>query len=214
MNTYLEEFYNLNCHIDVLQVFNNYKKIKNIHKEITESYSCYKCLVDVLKIDDQSKTKVYVVGDGKYPRTGSMLSFRTKWDIESIDPEANVEWFKIWTDYKARLNQNVFRLQIHKSTIEEAKIEKSDGFDNFVVVMPHSHATIKSTLTALAKVYGPDQKFTLVNMPCCISVPSGVQTLEFVKNNGFFVYSDNKVMSPKNMFYCWKNICLNDMVKK
>lgn len=224
MNSYLQDFYNQICHVDVLQAFNNYKNINKIHKELTESIGCFNAATQVLHLNPQEERLVFVVGDGKYPRTATMLSFRTRWTCISVDPELDTVWFDYFCNYKANLNQNVKRLQVIKSKIEDVyniysqlpsdSIQKFRDFKKFLVVLPHSHAKIEATLKEFAKFFGEETETAMVSLPCCVSTPPQYKTLEFINKNGYVGYTDMNVISPKNHFDCWENISYNDVRKK
>lgn len=223
MNTYLEDFYSQICHVDVLQAFNNYKNINKIHKELTESIGCFNSATQVLHLDPQEERLVFVVGDGKYPRTATMLSFRTRWTCISVDPELDILWFYRFKSYKESLNQHVKRLHLVKSCVENLYdfyqhdlelIQKFLDFKKFLVVLPHSHAKIEATLKEFAKFFGEEQETAMVSLPCCVSTPPQYKTLEFINKNGYVGYTDMNVISPKNHFDCWENISYNDVRKK
>lgn len=221
MNKYLEDFYSQICHIDVLQAFNNYKGIKKIHKELTESIGCFSAATEVLQLDPAEERLVFVVGDGKYPRTATMLSFRTRWTCVSVDPELDLGWFKKFKDYKESLNQQVKRLELVSDLVEnlhnslsQESIQKFRDFKKFLVVLPHSHATIKSTLQEFSKIFGEEQETAMVSLPCCVSTPPQYKTLEFINKNGYVGYTDMNVISPKNHFDCWENISYLNLRKK
>lgn len=223
MNSYLQDFYSQICHVDVLQAFNNYKNINKIHKELTESIGCFNSATQVLHLDPQEERLVFVVGDGKYPRTATMLSFRTRWTCISVDPELDIGWFYRFTSYKESLNQHVKRLHLVKSCVENLYdfyqhdlelIQKFRDFKKFLVVLPHSHAKIEATLKEFAKFFGEETETAMVSLPCCVSTPPQYKTLEFINKNGYVGYTDMNVISPKNHFDCWENISYNDVRKK
>lgn len=224
MNSYLVDFYSQICHIDVLQAFNNYKNIKKIHKELTESIGCFSAATEVLELDPAEERLVFVVGGGKYPRTATMLSFRTRWTCVSIDPELDTVWFDYFCNYKDNLNQKVKRLQIIKSKIEDVynifsqlppdSIQKFRDFKKFLVVLPHSHAKIEATLGEFSKFFGEETETAMISLPCCVATPPQYKTREFINRNGYVGYTDMNVISPKNHFDCWENISYNDVRKK
>lgn len=220
MNSYLVDFYSQICHIDVLQAFNNYKNIKKIHKELTESIGCLEAS-EVLGLDPAEERLVFVVGDGKYPRTATMLSFRTRWTCVSIDPELNTDWFDKWSSYKALLGQDVKRLLCVKDKVENLydslsgeSIQKFRDFKKFLVVLPHSHAKIEATLREFSKFFGEETETAMISLPCCVATPPQYKTREFIKNNGYVGYTDMNVISPKNHFDCWENISYLNLRKK
>jgi hypothetical protein len=216
MNSYLDEFYNLACHVDVLQFFNNYKRTAKIHKELTESIGCYKAAIDMMKLDSNEERLVIVIGDGKFPRTASIFAHMTKWTCISIDPQLDIEWFNKYSSYKASVGQNIRRLECINSTIEDAKIDsdKLKNFQKFLVVFPHSHAKIKSSVTKLGSLFGEETTFDMINMPCCVEVPSNFRAQKFVKYNEYISYCDTNVISPKNTVHCWKNLTSNILTRK
>lgn len=223
MNSYLQDFYSQICHIDVLQAFNNYKNIKKIHKELTESIGCLNAATEVLKLDPQEERLVFVVGDGKYPRTATMLSFRTKWTCVSVDPELDLKWFFKFQSYKESLNQHIKRLHLVNACVEnlynfyyldQESIQKFRDFKKFLVVLPHSHAKIESTLKEFSKFFGEEQETAMVSLPCCVSTPPQYKTLQFINNNGYVGYTDMNVISTKNHFDCWENISYLNLRKK
>lgn len=223
MNSYLQDFYSQICHVDVLQAFNNYKNINKIHKELTESIGCFNSATQVLHLDPQEERLVFVVGDGKYPRTATMLSFRTRWTCVSVDPELDLKWFFKFQSYKESLNQHIKRLRLVNACVEnlynfyyldQESIQKFRDFKKFLVVLPHSHAKIEATLKEFSKFFGEEQETAMVSLPCCVSTPPQYKTLEFINKNGYVGYTDMNVISPKNHFDCWENISYNDVRKK
>lgn len=216
MNSYLEEFYNLACHIDVLQFFNNYKRTSKIHKELTESIGCYKAAVEMMNLDVSQERLVFIIGDGKFARTASVFAHMTKWTCVSIDPQLDIEWFNKYSLYKNSVGQNIRRLECINSKIEDANIdyEKFKNFDNILLVFPHSHATIKSSVAKLSTIFTEDRTFDMINMPCCVEVPSNFRAQRFVKYSEYMSYCDTNVISPKNTVHCWKNLTANILMRK
>jgi hypothetical protein len=216
MYSYLEEFYSQICHIDVLQFFNNYKNASKIHKELTESIGCYKAAVDIMSLNSSEERLVLIIGDGKFARTGSIFSHMSKWTCISIDPEMDINWFDGYKDYKASTGKPIRRLQCIRSTIEDAKFDyaKSVNFEKFILVFPHSHAKIKSSVQKFASVFGGDTPFDMVNMPCCVEVPSSLRTRKFLRDHNYISYCDTNVLSPKNTVHCWKNLTSNILKEK
>lgn len=220
MNSYLVDFYSQICHIDVLQAFNNYKNIKKIHKELTESIGCLEA-AKVLGLDPAEERLVFVVGDGKYPRTATMLSFRTRWTCVSVDPDLDTVWFEKFKAYKESLNQQVKRLQLVSDRVENLydslsgeSIQKFRDFKKFLVVLPHSHAKIEATLKEFSRFFGEETETAMISLPCCVATPPQYKTREFINRNGYVGYTDMNVISPKNHFDCWENISYNDVRKK
>lgn len=220
MNKYLEDFYSQICHIDVLQAFNNYKNIKKIHKELTESIGCLSA-TEVLELDPAEERLVFVVGDGKYPRTATMLSFRTRWTCVSVDPELDIGWFEKFKAYKESLNQHVKRLQLVNDRVEnlynslsQESIQKFRDFKKFLVVLPHSHAKIEASLKEFSKFFGEETETAMVSLPCCVPTPPQYKTREFINRNGYVGYTDMNVISTKNHFDCWENISYLSLRKK
>lgn len=180
---YIDDFMNLKCAPDLLlmKVFPN-------AKEITESMAMYwnavKYICDPLNIRrDDSNVFIYVVGDGKHPRTGATFAFRSAWNVISIDPGMDGKW----------ISHDIARLKCYRFRIESLSFDHADN-QTAIIVLPHSHATLYNTLSSIT-----GRNRHLITMPCCVEHDiSGVEP--------DLIFNDPKVFSKKNTFKIWRNI--------
>ena len=146
-NRHLHRFFKMNCAPLLMQL----KVFPNI-KEITESVGAYIAIHDhLLKkvINREEGVQVFVVGDGKTPRTGALIACLTKWNVHSIDPVMEEKYWEIR------------RLKTYRAKAEELSFEGKEK--QAIVVCVHSHAQVSSCLKML-------KGFTsvhFVNIPCC-----------------------------------------------
>eukprot|EP00494_Astrolonche_serrata_P005924 UN05941 len=64
--------------------------IKELSESLAAFTACRDHLSDIVRLDDPTGTCV-VIGDGKTPRTGMLLTFFTKWQIHSVDPIMRID---------------------------------------------------------------------------------------------------------------------------
>src|SRR5437868_14436551 len=84
---------NLLIYIDIfLKRYNNLLPLYPNSKEITESMGAVMCLWDKFDIDRSDKNTIcYVLGDGRTPRTGALISVSSCFHVCSIDPLINLD---------------------------------------------------------------------------------------------------------------------------
>lgn len=205
MNPYLEELLiNSNCAPDVLPFFGNYKNTKIRNKEITESMGCYVAVRDFSGFNVKDpEVLCFVVGDGSYPRTASIIAHMTSFDVISIDPEMNIDWFLKHKQYKASLDRPVRRLEVFKAKIEDCKM--AWDAKKFLLVLPHSHANLKTCLQVI------DHPCTVVNLPCCVRFPNQLTYPKCAHKFGYINYEDPNIMSGKRKIHIWKNLTHTDV---
>lgn len=212
MNIYLQKFFNSNAAADLLPIFGNYKDVKIRDKEIMESMAMLEAATTYAKLDRKANIQCYVVGDGKYPRTSSILAFYTSWNVVGIDPIYNMEWIQNWRNFKLIEGRAIKRLSFLNSTIESANIKKEVA-DGYLIILPHSHASMTSTMTKFAESYGSDTSTTIINMPCCVQFSPKLSDKKVIDNHGYLYYIDLDVSSAKNAIHIWNHISLDDYQK-
>lgn len=209
MNPYLEDFYNTNCSPDVLPFFGNYKEGKTRNKEISESWGCFVAVRDFSGIDIKSENVLCVVpGDGQYPRTGSILAYMTSFNVVSIDPEMNMEFWNTHREYKEKLNRSIKRLDCYKTKVEEFRsvmTRVADTYEKVILVLPHSHANLKTCLSVIGV------PCTVINLPCCVQFPNQLTYPWAVRKLGYQSYEDPNILSGKRKVHIWKGITANDV---
>lgn len=171
---------------------------KDPSKEITESVSAMEVVVEYLRknydrnIVKNKKVLCICAADGKGPKTGYVLSMRTKWDILSIDPIMGDEYIN-------RFNGMPETLTCYKDYIENVDFESlSFNYDIIVVIGVHSHANNDNIYQRLLQL---NTKYLLLSVPCCGGfqhIVSGVEPNIIIK--------DIQILSPKNKLYIWTNV--------
>ncbi len=130
-------------------------------KEVSESFGCYDAIWRHGISRNDENVIVFVVGDGRVPRTGGLLAFKSKWTIISIDP-----MMKEWN------HPEVKRLTTIKGKIEELdlsdKLEYFSTFKTQVILHVHSHAYLTHSVSKLFKEGAKDKVRMVVSLPCCI----------------------------------------------
>jgi len=156
-------------------------------KEMTESAAVIWALRHRARrfaFDLQDPTiRAFCVGDGKTPRTGAMLAFRSKWHVVSIDPLL-----------KGRTTWPVARLACAGKKIEDFGPVK--GLDKAVIVAVHSHAPLQEAVNRIQARHR-----LVIAIPCCVK-----QGIEGVKP--VLEYVDDGIWSPKNKVKIWRIGCL------
>jgi hypothetical protein len=186
INKYLSEYLRLKCCPDMSGA-----GLWPNAKEITESMGAFQAVVNhILPGEDRAvKQKnlgrkdigLVSVGDGGTPRTAALFAYRSSWECWSIDPVLNTN--KHW---------NIKRLHIEKRKIEDNVLDMT-SFEICIIVMVHSHASIKSTL---ANIKAKERH--LVTIPCCVP--------HTIENKPYLGYTDKNIASPKNEVKIWVNI--------
>lgn len=186
---YVNEFLGLKCAPDLLTA-----KLFPDSKEVSESQGCFYAirnhiLPHIKMTEADSDIVVVVPGDGKQPRTGALIAFRSRWTVFSIDPNLDKSLRVERRDKKfgTVLRHNIFaeRLIAHKRKIEDDSIDTT-LFAHTILVMCHSHARIEDSINSLSF-----NRLHCVVMPCCVS-----QNLPQTPN---VEYTDIAVWSPKNI---------------
>jgi hypothetical protein len=181
---YINDFLHLKCAPDLIlaKVFPN-------AKEITESLSMYWGVVNHISVPygirrDDPKVTVYVVGDGKHPRTGMMFAYRSAWNVISIDPSMDSKW---------PIQREVNRLTCYKFNVESLLFLHGKG-EQVIVVLPHSHATIPAVLSSISA-----PNLHIISMPCCVK-----HDLSWMEPT--VEYIDEGVWSPRNTIKVWNDV--------
>ena len=180
MTKYLNELFRLKCSSDLIKLglFPN-------AKEWTESCGVYHAARNFLEIPFKNPNIGLVsVGDGVSPRTGALFAFRSAWTCYSIDPNMRMD-----------KKYDIDRLFCLANRIEEVQLDLSK-FEQTVIVMVHSHATVENTLKTIKA-----DKLHLICLPCC--VPQELPNIPFIG------YRDSNVLSPKNEIKVWKDLHLS-----
>lgn len=144
-------------------------------KEITESMGAWiavkEHLVNTgkLVLSDPNVT-VYCVGDGHTPRTGTLVSFLSKWSVVSIDPVVR------------KVPAGVKRVAIIKSKIEDVPKQKAK---KSLILAVHSHASLA---VCVEKLKGEIATY-VVSIPCCYPDNLGKPNIQYV---------DDGILSDKN----------------
>jgi hypothetical protein len=186
---YFDEFLRLRCALDLLQM-----EIYPNAKEITEAMSVFNAFQVHLKNirTDDPEHGVVVIGDGKTPRTGAMLAFRTRWKVWSIDPA-----LKSWQ-----------RNDIRNLTTIPGSFPEAFSFGFMVrllklkrisLVLPHAHVPLSSVERFISRpvVW---HRINVLCFPCCLT-----QNRLFGREADI-VYSDWGCWSPKREVLIWKNV--------
>lgn len=175
---YFDEFMGLKCAPDILKL----KWFPNA-KEITESFGAYAAVrehLPHLKLSDPSIT-CYVIGDGKYPRTGATFALRSKWQVVSVDPQAAI----------IGSNHPIQRLKVYKGFIQDFSFKETEPT---VIVHVHSHAKIEQSLKA---ILAPER--SIISIPCCVEQ-------KISDKDPDIEYDDLGILSGKHQVKIWKNL--------
>lgn len=177
---YINRYISLSCSAELQEE----KMFPNV-KEITESFGMLNACMMLEQWDseitkDNTTVSVFVVGDGKKPRTAALIAFLTKWNCVSIDPIMEYTNTKIdrLTPFRTKIENITF-----KQTSETIRI----------VLLPHSHAEITTTFKKLNR---DNLKCWFITMPCCVPHNLNIPCVE---------YRDPHVMSEKNFIKIYSN---------
>lgn len=184
MSQYLIRFLNSRSAENLMPLFT---KCGKPAKEITESFG----MVEAAKkfCPELWKWKCIVVGDGKTPRTGAMMSFYTGADVISVDPEAYEELPSFYAVNRA-LGAVPKRLEIAKSRIEDIDLIHCDG-KPVVVLWPHSHADMDK-----CQVVNCERRVDIA-LPCCVPIKKAWLEKPHIH------YVDYSILSPKREIFIW-----------
>lgn len=162
-------------------------------KELTESLGIFFAIrrhPEINKKRYDTTVAVYCIGDGRTPRTASLMSELSGWTIHSIDPQLDeFKTRRIWGEnYK-----NADRIKIHR--------QKSEDFTDFdikaslsIIIAVHSHAPFEEFWNRV-----PFPKFA-VAIPCCF--PHHITDRPPVE-----VWEDKYILSEKRSVMVWKDYC-------
>lgn len=203
-NVYVDELFSSYCAADVLQYFQNYKTARERDKEISESMACFHAAIDYLAIDRKNPdTLVYVIGDGKYPRTGSIYAFFTSWLVFSIDPQLDMGWQDAYNTYRDTIGKPIQRLILRPTTFEEMSmvyrgaIRKDYAEYKIIVVLPHSHVRFEDVIKKMGSFGHQELEYAVISLPCCVAIPPQLMNKKALDLTGLIRYTDTNVMSHK-----------------
>lgn len=190
-NRYIDEFIRDSRAPDMLR----WKLFPNA-KEITESFSIYAIVRDVLGLDLADPTiAMLCVGDGRVPRTAATFALRSAWTCFSVDPAMKVRWgasFGLSTTIIPRLHAYRAKvLDVGGWYPDERHVR---AFSQCVVVAVHSHASLRASVR-VAQLLAP--RVSVVSMPCCFKDDM---------DNADLIYDDMGVLSPHRRVYVWKDV--------
>lgn len=175
---YINEFISLKCAPDLLAM-----KLFPNAKEITESMAMYHAIKkyvphSVENFGNNNFASVFVVGDGSTPRTGTLVAFRTNWNVTSIDPNLKI---------KSRYT-GIKRLTLSTERVGVAKFKAEIPV---IIVMPHAHVRISEVNFS----FPAGKIMAIISMPCC----NTDKNLDWAKVK----YEDDKVFSPERRIGVW-----------
>lgn len=175
----LNEFVKLRCAQDLLAL-NVFQNAANPVKEITEAMGLFKLIRKVLGDDVlmDAQNRAWCVGDGTRPRMGAMLAYRTKWQVNSVDPIISFQ-------------QVATRLFCLPLTVEELVGGVYTEIPGRILVACHSHAPMGVAVKAIR----PEWIFTL---PCCVNQHPG-PNYKLIKS-----YHDWGILSPHREVFAWQ----------
>jgi len=193
---YVEEFWGLKCASDIMLR----EAIPNV-KELTEAMGMFQKTKKYLH-DTKENWIVFVVGDGSTPRLGTLIAFRTKWNVISIDPKLGG-----WENRLARYHTD--RLYTFANTVEHFL---ECAYNSFMAwfshptakrmwLLPHTHVDMEGFL----KRIHPFSKHgdVLITNGCCVSLSVGIDYCYYFKHPGWMCVDDKDdwgVHSPKRRF--------------
>ncbi len=131
------------------------------------------------------------VGDGQTPRTASLLSYKTKWQVHSVDPVMR-------RNEKVRLSRQtksypfLSRLHVHRAKIQDVDLGRPNSL---IIVACHCHVTTDTMLNTLS-----GKRTALVCLPCCVEQDKAWGYSPDIE------YQDNSIRSPKRAIKIWRNI--------
>lgn len=176
---YFNEFWSLRCKFDLME-----REIYPNPKEITESMTAYNAIRKYLRKDfdfNDPDVVCICVGDGRSPRTGAMVAFRSKWQVFSVDPILKHPSEKY----------NIDRLTCMPYKIEDVPTFKAK---KVIVLAVHSHASLPATLDKIQA-----EQVAVVALPCCTP-------LEVPGQGPDYDYRDWGCWSPENRVKVWRNV--------
>ncbi len=168
---YLHLLFRLRCAPDLLGL-GIYPNLK----EWTEACSMHRAAWSLTQEEDVT---ALVIGDGRAPRVGAMLAFRTPWNVVSCDPCMNGRWE----------SAGIRRLACLVKRGEEIVHGDVPESETLLIMLPHSHFD-----APLPSVTDKFKRVALISMPCCVPTSRVVKESEPA-----FTYIDRHVHSPKNV---------------
>ena len=157
-------------------------------KDISECIGCIKGIYKIISkfgmengnINKSNKVYCYCIGDGKYAKCGSILSYMTDWNIYSIDPLIN----------NIEVNDN---LKTYPELGENCTYDefKNKDVDFVVVVSCHGHCELENIIKKIR--HNLTNSFTViyvVTLDCCI------KTIH-EDSNLIIEYDDYSIISAK-----------------
>jgi hypothetical protein len=193
--SYLSRFLDLRCAPELLPFF---QATSRRDKEIEESMSLWVAARKYLLVTGKENLVAIVVGDGRTPRTAALLAHLTSWDCHSIDPQLDLNWYETIEVERARAGSPIKRLSLHRCKAEEMHVP-CDGREA-IVFMPHSHASVVSSL----RVPATNGTVHAIAMPCCVPAESWTTQPGF--SQAYWQFEDANVRSKKNTVHVWKNV--------
>ena len=98
-------------------VIDLFARTNNPAKEITESFSILKALDKLREIKNFTKSNWFgyereciVIGDGRTPRTASLIALHSNWNVLSIDPLMKVFDVKVSKKKKLKLTSQKVKI--------------------------------------------------------------------------------------------------------
>ncbi len=198
MKSYINHFFSLKCGPDILPFFNN--NHRSAAKEITESFAMWRAALDILKLDPHEPIIAIVVGDGKRPRTSSVLAHLTQWNCFAIDPILDMDWFTHYAAQRAQQGNPLQRIAAYARRAEDTRVDCKGH--RALLVMPHSHASMTESL----QVPQHFSRLDAIVMPYCKKIKGQYLTKHFALQHQLFTYQDPNVWSPKNTIHVWQNL--------
>lgn len=206
-NKYLQQFFDSACMASIAPVFDNYKKPRIRDKEITESMGCLNAATQYSGFDPSDpEVKVIVVGDGIRPRTGLIFAYHTLWDVVSLDPLMDTNWFSTFSSFRKESGHPIRRCRVQATKIED--VEAYQYSKKQIIVLPHSHAPVVNTLKVI------QGKSVIINLPCCVRVDDRLKAEAYHKHHGYTSYIDDQILSGKREINIWKDIQYDDLPYK
>lgn len=186
MNLYHKRFLDSFASENVIGLFSRYR---GSHKEVTESWAMMEAANKfVTGIND---CKVFVIGDGASPRTGSLFAYFSKADVVSIDPQFNMDHWREHATKQSGMGNPVQRLALFARPVEEMEAFDCKG-SKAVVVWPHSHAHMNNF-----KCHSYSKRIDIA-MPCCVKIPANWMIRPHI------TYDDQHVLSPHRTIHIWE----------
>jgi hypothetical protein len=198
-NKYLNEFYKLRCHKDILNVIS---PVLSLEKEITEGYSILKIIRKIITNNPAQKFQIVDLCAGN--AIGSILSLFIYQPIEFVYAIDKIERIRKWNLIK---NFSYIFLDIYSDKIYDY-IK-----DNTILISIHP---CRELARRIIQIYKESKSSNLILIPCCdskINIENN-NPLKFLKSTlstyEFWCYilaaeingkmkKDKHILSPKNI---------------